>query len=450
MRNRLANFSVVRPRWCIFFLLLAVVGLVAIKQHAARGEATVRTGPTSNTPSERSADSIWPRFRGSNGSAISDQKGIPVEWSERDYLWQVTLPGIGHSSPCVWGDRVFVTSAEDEGRRRLVLCLNAATGDVNWTRTFAYETFKKHDRNSYASSTPATDGQRVYVAFDDKERYTLMAFEFDGQPAWDLDLGPYVSQHGAGVSPVVHDGIVYLANDQDGPSFVIAVDAKTGEPRWKVDRAYKEGATSYAAPFILERPGVPTEVVFASLMEGLVAYDARTGERHWGSGPFKERTVSSPAYGLGMIFQTSGAGGQGHFLAAVRPRGLGDVEVVWTRTRELPYVPTPLVYGEDLYLWGDKGVLMCLDAASGDERGSTRLQGNFSGSPICIDGKLYCIDDGGDVFVVSASPDLEQLAQNSLGDPSRATPAVAGGRLFLRTYHKLFCIGRADAAAQSE
>lgn len=433
-------------RICRFTSLVLPILLAGMTWHATAAEPSVGAAVPEKAASALPAEATWPRFLGHNGTAVSEQKGIPVEWSESDYLWQTDLPGVGHSSPCIWGDRVFLNTAEDEGRRRLVLCLDAATGKILWRQPFNYDTYKKHEFNSYASSTPATDGQRVYVAFDDKQHYTLMAFDLDGRPVWDLDLGPFVSQHGAGVSPVVHEGIVYLANDQDGPSFLVAVDAKSGEPRWKVDRRYEEGATSYAAPFILERPGVPTEVVFASKADGITGFDARTGEKHWSSEPFKHRTVSSPAHGLGMIFQTSGGGGQGYFLAAVRPKGLDDVEVVWTREKQLPYVPTPIVYGENLFLWGDQGVLKCVDAATGDDLGTGRIAGagTFFGSPVCIDGKLYCISDRGDVCVVEATPELTLLGRNPLGDPSHSTPAVAGGRLFLRTYHKLFCIGSGD------
>lgn len=426
-------------------LVAAMASMGFISQPARASDSTAPVVSPSAAPA--AVDANWSRFRGPNGTAVSEQEGIPVKWTPSDYLWQVTVPGVGHASPCIWGDRVFVNSAEDEGRRRLVICLDAATGRTLWTKPFPYQTYKKHELNSYASSTPATDGKRVYVTFDDKERYTLMAFDFDGRRVWDLDLGPYASQHGAGVSPIVYDGLVYLPNDQDGPSFLIAVDAETGKQRWKIERRVEKESASYATPFLLQRPGAPDLLVVASKPEGIVAYDAHTGERYWGVDPIEERTVSSPAYGNGMIFQTCGGGGQGHFLAAIRPVGADAAEVVWTRNRQLPYVPTPLVYGENLYLWGDAGVLKCLDAASGEERGTGRITGTtFFGSPVCIDGKLYCISNDGDVYVVNAAPDLELLATNSLGDPSRSTPAVAGGRLFLRTFHRLFCVGRTDAA----
>src|SRR3989337_1547810 len=178
----------------------------------------------------------WARFRGANGLGVSLDKSIPVGWTESDYLWKAEMPGLGHSSPCVWEDSVFLTTAIDEGRRRAVVCVRASTGEVRWVRELASEKAQKSERNSHASSTPATDGERVYVAFSTDAEYTLAALDFEGRELWKHDLGPFRSNHGSGASPIVFEDLVILPNDQDGPSSVIAVDRKTGEKRWQVER----------------------------------------------------------------------------------------------------------------------------------------------------------------------------------------------------------------------
>jgi outer membrane protein assembly factor BamB len=417
------------------------VGLASFRVAVSAAE---RAPAVVENPGLEGADGSWPRFRGPNGTGISFDQDIPVRWTESDFLWKVTLPGIGHSSPCVWGDRLFVCTASDDGLERSLVCLDALTGETRWTSTLRFEIDKRHDKNSFASCTPATDGERVYVAFSSTEQYSLLAFDFEGAQVWRYELGPYQSQHGSGTSPMVFEDLVYLGNDQDGPSSIVAVDCETGKERWKLERA--ADVVSYSTPFILQRPGVGPEVVFSSKAEGLAGLDARTGAPHWKTGPFADRTVSSAAYRDGIVFQTSGGAGTGKYMVAVRPGGASgstnDLETLWTRNRTLPYVPSPIAFGDHVYLWGDNGVVSCLVAGSGENVWTERVGGMFSGSPVCVDGKLYCISEEGEVVVVAASPEFKLIARNPLGEASHSTPAVARGRMYLRTFHQLICVGK--------
>ncbi|MBI3461988.1 MAG: PQQ-binding-like beta-propeller repeat protein [Planctomycetes bacterium] len=391
----------------------------------------------------------WPRFRGPNGAGISSENGFPATWSDGDYAWKTELPGVGHSSPCVWEDHVFLTSAEDKGRIRIVLDVSASTGKIRWIHRLDSKTYKINNRNSYASATPATDGKRVYVTFGNEREYLLLAYDFEGNQLWKYDLGPFISQHGAAISPIVFEDLVILGNDQDAKSFIVAVDSSTGKPRWKVDRNEKqrETATAYATPILIQGEGGKRELIFTSLADGFTSYDPRTGAFNWRADLFPARTCGSPVFGHGLLYATCGGGGNGKLLLAVRPGGQGDLGescIAWERAKELPYVPTPVLTGDHIYLWCDNGVVSCVEAKTGKNIWTERIErtSKFSGSPICVDGKLYCVSEEGEVIVLAARPDSFQLlGRTSLGEGSHATPAVSNGSMFIRGFEHLFCLG---------
>jgi outer membrane protein assembly factor BamB len=375
----------------------------------------------------------WTRFRGDDGTGISDLKGLPTSWSESDYDWRIELPGVGHAAPIVFGERLFVTSAVEEGAVRSLHCLNASTGEALWTRTIGLDRSHKHLKNSWATSTPCTDGERVYVVFADVENYTLAAYDYDGELVWRRRLGAFRSQHGQGVSPILFEDLVILANDQRGPSSVMAFDKETGDVRWSTLRAIRE--TAYSTPTITEVNGEP-RLICASGASGLSSLDPRTGRVLWSSGEFPLRSVASPVVGGGVAIASCGQGGRGGVLQRAVDLETGAVK--WERSRELPYVPTPIVYDGYLFEWGDNGIVACADLATGETVWKERVGGdNYSGSPVCVDGKLYCISERGEVTVVAARPKFELLGQNSLGESSHSTPAVGNGRLYLRTYSHL-------------
>ena len=388
-----------------------------------------------------SAAQNWTRFRGKNGAGISEQKGIPVTWSPGDYAWNVALPGVGHSSPVIWNDKLFLTSAVDRGAVRYLFCLNARTGRQIWARAIGLNRSHKHKKNSWASSTPTVDGERVYVAFADKESYLLAAYDMEGNLVWRRNLGSFESQHGQGVSPIVFEDLVIIPDDQDGPSSIIAVNRRTGKTVWSTLRSVRR--TSYATPLVLRRPGKTPQLICASGAMGVTSLDPQTGRLNWYTGEFPLRTVASPILADGLIISSCGGGGIGKLLIAVDPNGHGDVSktnIRWQRNRTLPYVPTPVAYRGHIFLWDDNGVVSCLETATGRNIWTKRIGGNFSGSPICIDGKLYIMNEQGDVVVIAASPRYRFFGKTPLGDPSHATPAIADGRLYLRTYHRVFCL----------
>lgn len=378
----------------------------------------------------------WTRFRGTNGEGKSDLSGVPTEWDLSDYEWKIDLPGKGHSSPIILGDKLFITTGEKNGTRT-THCLNALTGEPIWHDSIDLDANHLHKKNSYASGTPATDGERVYVAFADEKQYTLLSYSLDGERLWSRNLGSFTSQHGQGVSPIVYEGKVIVPDDQMGPSKIVALNSKTGENVWTTERNFRK--TSYSTPMITLVNG-QAQIICLSGALGLAGLDPDTGKELWHSGELPLRTVASPVLGAGMLFASCGSGGRGKFMVAVDPTQKG--KVVGERTQNLPYVPTPVVHEGHLYLWNDDGIVCCIDL-SGDLSKNVwreRVGGTYSGSPVLIGGNIYCISEDGVVHVVAASPQYKKLGANPLGDESYATPAVANGRVYLRGFHTLACL----------
>ena len=301
----------------------------------------------------------------------------------------------------------------------------------------------KHPKNSWASSTPAVDGERVYVVFADSERQVLSAYDFEGHPIWEHDLGPFKSQHAQGTSPIVFEDMVILANDQDGPSDVVACDRITGHIVWNVPRDPAPQSTSYATPFLYRPEARPAQLICSSSLSGVSALDPHSGQTIWTTGSLPQRTVASPVLAGGLLFQCCGQGGQGMLMVAVEPGGQGDVSsshVRYRRTKLLPYVPTPVAVGNHLFLWSDHGVVCCTDPATGKDVWTKRVGGGYRASPIAAGGLLLNVDEAGNVVVLAASSDFKEVGRIPLGDPSHSTPAVANGRFYFRTFHHLACV----------
>jgi len=381
----------------------------------------------------------WPRFRGPNGEGKSNLTGVPTNWTEDDYEWRIDLPGKGHSSPSVWGDHLFLMVGNASGLRS-ILCFNSLTGEQKWSDSIQLDANHLHKKNSYGSGTPATDGEHVYAAFADEQHYVVNCYSMDGKKVWTRDLGTFTSQHGQGVSPIIHDGLVIVPNDQMGPSLIVALDTKTGKTKWTTEREFRR--TSYATPMIIDVDGRPQLITLCGAL-GLSGIDPKTGVTLWDAGEMPQRTVASPVFGAGVLIATSGAGGRGKHLVAITPGADADaVKIHATRTQNLPYVPTPIVHEGHLFLWNDDGIVCCIDL-SGDLKENVwreRIGGNFSGSPVLIDGKLYCISEDGEVAVIDASPTFKSYGKSPIGDFSYATPAVGNGRVYLRGFESLVCL----------
>jgi outer membrane protein assembly factor BamB len=393
----------------------------------------------------------WTRFRGPNGQGQCESAaGIPTEFSEKDYNWKIELPGVGHSSPVVWGDKIFVTSADPDTATRHVLCINAADGKTVWKRDYPGKAYKHHVQNNYASSTPAVDAERVYLAWASDDENTLMALTHSGQDVWSLNLGPYTSQHGFGTSPIVVDDMVVITNDQEGDTrFLLAVDSKTGQERWKIPRKYANNRqnASYATPIILDTP-TGRELIVCSWAHGISSHDLKTGAELWSAPVMKARPVGSPVLAAGMILANCGEGqdgkGASNSVVAIHP-GAADAktpEVVWSIGKGTsPYVTTILPVGDMAILWSDGGIVSCVDAATGKPHWQKRVGGVFYGSPVHVGDRIYCVSTEGDVVVLAASPEYQLLARNPLGEETSATPAISGGKMYLRTQSHLISIG---------
>ncbi len=385
----------------------------------------------------------WTRFRGPNGSGIGQAK-LPDQITEKDFAWKIELPGKGHSSPVVWGDRVFVTCNPSGTAKRVAVCVNAADGKLAWQHEYnSAPAFRQHSDNTLTSATPAVDAERVYVAWMSPEGSGIVALDQkDGREMWKTDLGPFQSQHGPGTSPMVHEGLVYLDFDPDGPaSFLVALDAKTGAERWRWKR---EGTkhSSITPCIFTPKQGAP-QVISMSYSVGLTALDAKTGTMAWQlPGLFTKRCVASPIVADGLVFGQCGEGQAESFVEAVRPAADGkSAKKAYEVIRTGGYVPTPLVLGDHLFLWKENGLVTRLRAADNEQTWSERVQGPFYGSPIAVGDRLYNLTRRGELVVVSAGDTFREIARVPLGEGSFATPAVSGGRMFVRTFTHLIAIG---------
>ncbi|MGE0757815.1 MAG: PQQ-binding-like beta-propeller repeat protein [Pirellulaceae bacterium] len=397
----------------------------------------------------------WTRFRGPNGTGESECKTIPAQWTDKEILWKTELPGAGHSSPVLWGDKLFIFSADPKDATRYCLCYNATNGKELWRVTFPSLTHRLHQFSSYGSSTPTVDEQRVYFAWSDPQETTLLALDHDGNQVWKNNLGPWVSQHGFGTSPILYGDMLILNNAQDdevskeapvpGKSFMMAFDRKTGKELWRTP--IKSKSVSYSVPFIRELPNGKAEVVCSNTGDGLYGIDVATGHRNWSSpGTIPMRTVSSPIMAAGLVFGSCGSGAYAdNVVVAVRPGEGASVAYELKNSSKIkaPYVPCLVKRDNLLFLLYDRGYASCVDAATGAIHWFERTNAAFMGSPVRVDDKIYCMDQDGVVWVFAAEKEYKLLAQNPLGETSRSTPAVANGRMFLRTLSHLTCVGQA-------
>lgn len=386
----------------------------------------------------------WDRFRGPNGTGVAPSQAIPTSWKERDIAWKTAIPGAGTGSPVAWGDAVFVQSASTDGKERTLLRLDARSGKIVWTARFPGQPAKIHRKNSLASSTPATDGERVYATFWDSTHLHLAAFDFAGKLLWQRNLGPHTSQHGAGHSPVVFEGRVFVSNDDDHVSKLQAFDAKSGEPLWEAARqAYR---SCYTTPFIHHGDGRQPELI-AATTAGIGGFNPASGVKNWwwdwAHDKTPLRTVNSPVIVDELVIASGGDGGGARHTVAVRINGTASSNpLVWESKRGVPYVPCFVASGKHLYFVNDQGIAGCMEAATGKTLWTERLgRAGVTGSPIrCGDVVLVVNEDGESYSFAAESTRFRLLGQGSIGEPVLSTPALAGGRLFVRGNTHVFCI----------
>ena len=390
---------------------------------------------------EGEAAKYWPRWRGPSGQGLANGSGYPDTWSEsQNVAWKTAVPGSGNSSPIVWGERIYLTTAYDNGRRLAVVAFSRANGQRLW-EAFAPEgktPYGNHYKNGYASATPATDGQRVYASFGARG---LVAVDLDGKVVWHRDLGRMDAYHGTAGSPLLYKDRLILYQDQFNDSFIAAFDTKSGRELWRTRRDAQVG---WGTPIAI-RVGDHDEIIVNSQWT-VRAYNPDTGAELWNCRGTTDEVIPTPVVGYGMVFCASGRAGP---TLAIRPGGKGDVtktHLAWTSPRGSPFVPSPILYGEHLYMVNDMAsIVTCLEAMTGKVIWQSRLgvaqREGFSSSPVAVDGKVFFTNDDGETFVLKAGPTFELMHVNKLNESTLATPALVGGRWYIRTDRNLYAIG---------
>lgn len=429
-----------RQHYRALVLGLAVSSATAVMPPRGIGAQAVSTRGVAMVVPEGDATRYWPRWRGPSGQGLAAGTGYPDRWSDTEnVLWKTAVPGRGHSSPIVWADRLFLTTAYDDGRVS-VLGFRRSDGRLLWEAVAPDRTREYlHPKNSPASATAATDGLRVYASFGSKG---LLAVDFDGKVVWHRSLGPIRNYHGTAGSPLLYKDRLILFEDQSGGAFVAAFDTRTGRTLWRTER---RGSIGWSTP-IAVHAGDHDEIIISS-QQRVHAYDPDTGRELWTCGGNLYEVIPTPVVGHGLVFCSSGRAGP---TLAIRPGGKGDVtdtHVAWQNPRGSPFVPSPLLLGDFLYLVNDMtSIATCLEATTGKTVWQGRLgqaaREGFSASPVAADGKVFFTNDEGETFVVASGPKFELLRTNRLNAGALASPALVDGKWYFRTDRELLAIGR--------
>nr|MBA3323474.1 PQQ-binding-like beta-propeller repeat protein [Pyrinomonadaceae bacterium] len=427
----------------------------------------------------------WPQFRGPQASGVADGKTSPTAWDVAkmsNIKWKTEIPGLAHSGPVVWGDKVFVTTAissdpkaslrvglygdvepvkQEPKHTWKVYALDKRTGKILWEQT-AYEGLpkvKRHTKATHASSTPATDGKHVVALFGAEGLY---CYDVNGKLLWKQDLGPMDAgwfydpdyQWGHASSPVIYKNMVIVQADIQKDSFIAAYDLKTGKQLWKTLR---DEIPSWGTPTVYE--GKMRAELITNGTKFVRGYDPLTGKELWRLGGNSEITTPTPIIAHDLVYVTSGYAPIQPIYAIRLGVANGDItlpkgadtnaSVAWSKQRGGPYMPTPIVYGEHLYTCANNGILTAYDAKTGEKVYQERIAGRggaFTASPVAADGKLYFTSEDGEIFVIKAGPKYELLATNNMGEVCMATPAISDGTFFIRAQRHLYAIAEPSAA----
>lgn len=417
--------------------------LVVPRRAAARAAAWSAVIVLSCAAALPAADQ-WPRFRGPSGQGLSDARGLPVSWSRTaNVAWETPMPGAGWSSPVVWHDHVFVTTATDDGRSCRLLALDRRSGRILWDRVvLEQQPGRKEGRNSYATPTPATDGERVYVACGDG---SFAAVGFDGRVRWTHRGAPFHGRHGLAASLLVHGDLLITARDgsSDGPDetvgwqkpwaggFVLALETRSGRERWRTPRGLSR--IGHATPIVIDGPSGPRIVSPAGDVIQLL--DPRSGRLLASIASPGEGVVPSPITADGLVVTASGFG-----APAIRAVHVATGTVAWEQTSGVPMQASPIYVAPYVYAITDQGILTALEGASGKVAWRGRLEGAFSASPVHADGRLYFLSEACETFVIAPGASLQVLARNALEGHCQASIAVAGRQLLIRTSTSLYAI----------
>jgi outer membrane protein assembly factor BamB len=377
----------------------------------------------------------WPQFRGPGGQGVSDEANVPLTWSEtKNVRWKTAIPGRGWSSPVIQGDRIWLTTATEEGRSLRAIAVNVNTGAIEKNvEIFQLKSPKLLNmKNSFASPTPVLEGDRVYLHFG---AYGTACITQSGEIVWKTKLEYDNGQHGPGGSPIIYDDLLIVSCDGLEAQFVVALEKATGKVRWKKTR---EGYQAYTTPLVVNSPS-GDQVISPGAFQA-IAYEPRTGKEIWRV-KYAEgfSNVPRPVYGHGLVFICTGF--QEPSLLAVQPDGHGDVtksKIVWKLDRAIPRTPSPLLVGNELYIVTDNGIATCIDAKTGEELWRARLGGNHSASPVYAGGRIYFLSEEGESVVIAPGRKLQHLATNQIDGPTLASMAVSHSSIFIRSQTHLY------------
>lgn len=442
-----------RPRCCpalVLCALLITVGFGPSPGGVARAaappagfeEVTPPEGADrAELPAPQPADDDWPWWRGlSRDNKARPGQSPPLEWGPTEnVVWKSEVHGRGHGSPCLWGDRIFLATADDKAQTQSVLCFDRKTGKQLWqTEVHRGGFMHNHAKGSHASVSPACDGQRVFVSFMVQQGVWATALDFQGKIVWQKKVAPFKSLHGYGPSPLVYRSLVIVPADNPGPNFLAALRRDTGEVVWRIRRMDYQ---SFASPNVGRIAGREQLLVMGP--KEVSSYDPANGKRIWhAAGPTLEHAATA-VFDDQTVYAS--AGFPDRRLYAIRADGTGDVtdtHIQWRLMKDGSFVPTPLLHEGLLYVVNDRGLAMCLNAKTGETVWSHKLDGGFSASPVLVGDKLFVPNEAGKMFIFKTGRKFEMVAENDLKDGGFASPVVCGGRIYLRTLHALYCLGK--------
>lgn len=424
-------------------LSLFTLGLVA-GFFVTQLEAGAPLSPSwDNLPEMQPAAADWPCWRGVNRDNIAAPgQDPPLHWSKTEnVLWKIEVPYRGHGSPCLWGDSIFLPTADDQAEAQYLLCYDRRTGQKRWQTEVHRKGFVHiHRKGSHASATPACDGRLVFMPFVVQDAIWLSALDLDGKIVWQKRLGDFQSMHGFAASPLVYKSLVIVAADSVKNSFLAAVHRQTGQIVWKADRpSYKLG--TYASPTLGHVAG-RDQLLHHGPMK-VFSYDPLTGKELWTCDGPSEAACSTMSFGRNLVY--SSVGYPRRNMLCIRADGSGDVtktHVAWSKKNGMTDVPSLLLADGLLYMVEDGGTATCFEADSGQVVWTGRLEGQFSSSPVLAGGRIYVVNEKGVAFVLKAGGKFELVARNDLDDGGFATPVICGSRIYLRTLHWLYCLGK--------
>ncbi len=382
----------------------------------------------------------WYCFRGPDGDGTSSETNLPTRWdSVTNVSWKTPVPGIGHSSPIIWNDRLFLTTALIPAQEKVLLCYNIDNGKLLWQKTVLKGSFeKKHDNNSYASGTPATDGNLVYVSFLDGDNVLVAAYDFQGKQVWTQRPGTFSSPHGYSCSPVLYENRVIINGDSQGDSFAAALNKTDGKIIWRVQ--HKNPSHSFSTPIIRKMAG-KIQLIFCGNRE-ITSYNPDDGSRYWFVRGPSEDFCSSPVYNekAGLVIVSSAWPIRN--IVAIKPDGKGDVtdsHIAWQSREGAFYVASPVTTGDYLYTTMTNGKVYCIEASTGKILWIEDLGLQYP-SPVLAGGLVYMPNDEGVITVIKPGPEFKYVSKNAIGERMNASPAISNGKIYLRGNRNLYCI----------